>query len=1051
MEPERRQVTVLFTDMVGFTSFSERSGEEAAFTLMRSLWKLMAEAVREHGGVVQDFTGDGIMAVFGAPVAFEDGPLRACRAALSILQRLKAAGPDLEAKHGVRPQMRIGLNTGAAVVGKVEDRGDGGGAVLGDTVNFAARLQSIAEPNSAFMSEAMHRLVQGLVDASFAGEHTIKGKSEPQNVYRLNAVRQGATRFDAVVSRGLSAFVGREHELEVLERGLDKARSELCVIDLAAEPGMGKSRLLHEFRQRVGKERAFVLSGNGSPDGQQTPFLPFIEVVRRSFRVSAGEAENEIVQKLEMGLTTLGLHSARNLGLLLHLLGLKVPDGALTGLDGLLVGLRTRELFQALLEARCRLSPVVMVIEDLHWIDSVSEEVLGKIVGSEVKLRLLVLTTRRPEYAPPWLDRSVVTKLPLEPLPIGDIRHLVQARLGVEALPEALAREVTEKAEGNPLFAEEMVSYLTERGIVRINGGKLEFDANAVAAALPASVQSLLTARVDRLIGKDRALLQAAAVIGRQFNPQLLGTTVAEENIDGRLTALQALDLIHRESKSHDYVFKHALVRDALYQSLLSEARTSLHLKIAEEIERRSGNRLVEVAEVLAHHYSQTNRIDKAFAYLSMAGSKSLSVYSLDEAATYFTAALALLDKNADCAVDGQVADFFVSYSSQLYMSAQFKVLIAVLERYLPRIDRLGDDQRVVLVREQYVFALYSYARYREAAAAQRETSPIAGRLGDSRSKAYALAGEMMTSTVLAPKPLHEFEALKRQAITDASETTDAYLQIWIRWIVGWEEISRGRINKARDLARELMQIGRLVEDPRSTGLGLWLLGSIAIVSDSYAEALEYSEQAFAVVVTQYDRLAALAGRTIALTMLRRTEEASPHLQELRRRCLANGFHYPLLGSDPAGGVCKVLQGNISGGIQDIEAAILRRKEEGYRAAADWYGGFLCEVYLQIIARNEKLPFPILLKNFPVILKVLLTGPSRIRVLTERIMENPLFDRAGQHIGRAQMIRGLLYKTKKKRALALQHLTEAKRILSQFGQTPILARVETALAELGQS
>ena len=178
-------------------------------------------------------------------------------------------------------------------------------------------------------------------------------------------------------------------------------------------------------------------------------------------------------------------------------------------------------------------------------------------------------------------------------------------------------------------------------------------------------------------------------MIGRQFNPQLLGTTVAEENIDGRLTALQALDLIDRERKSHDYVFKHALVRDALYQSLLSEARTSLHLKIAEEIERRSGNRLVEVAEVLAHHYSQTNRIDKAFAYLSMAGSKSLSVYSLDEAATYFTAALALLDKNADCAVDGQVADFFVSYSSQLYMSAQFKVLIAVLERYLPRIDRL--------------------------------------------------------------------------------------------------------------------------------------------------------------------------------------------------------------------------------------------------------------------------------------------------------------------------------------------------------------------------
>lgn len=325
VEPERRQVTVLFADMVGFTSFSERSGEEAAFTLMRSLWKVMADAVREHGGVVQDFTGDGIMAVFGASIALEDGPLRASRAALSILQRLKASGSDLEAKHGLRPQLRIGINTGLAVVGKVDDRDGDGHAVLGDTVNFAARLQSIAEPNSVFISEPTHRLVQGLVDTSFAGERIIKGKSEPQNVYRLNAVRQGAARFEVAVSRGLSPFVGREHELEVLERGLRKSSSELCVIDLAAEPGIGKSRLLHEFRQRIGDERTFVLTGSGWPDGQQTPFLPFIEVVRRSFRVSAGEAENEIARKLEMGLTTLGLHSAQNLALLLHLLVSEFP------------------------------------------------------------------------------------------------------------------------------------------------------------------------------------------------------------------------------------------------------------------------------------------------------------------------------------------------------------------------------------------------------------------------------------------------------------------------------------------------------------------------------------------------------------------------------------------------------------------------------------------------------------------------------------------------------------------------------------------------------
>ena len=196
MEAERRQVTVLFADVVGFTAYSERAGEEAAYTLMRSLSKLMDEAVRENGGVVQGFTGDGVMAVFGAPLAFEDAPLRACRAALAILQRIKTAGPDLEAKHGMQPQLRIGLNTGAAVVGKVQEGAEAQVTVLGDTVNFASRVQSLAKPDAAYMSDATHRLVQGLVDASFAGEHAVKGKSELQKLYRLDAVRRGATRFE---------------------------------------------------------------------------------------------------------------------------------------------------------------------------------------------------------------------------------------------------------------------------------------------------------------------------------------------------------------------------------------------------------------------------------------------------------------------------------------------------------------------------------------------------------------------------------------------------------------------------------------------------------------------------------------------------------------------------------------------------------------------------------------------------------------------------------------------------------------------------------------
>jgi tetratricopeptide (TPR) repeat protein len=246
------------------------------------------------------------------------------------------------------------------------------------------------------------------------------------------------------------------------------------------------------------------------------------------------------------------------------------------------------------------------------------------------------------------------------------------------------------------------------------------------------------------------------------------------------------------------------------------------------------------------------------------------------------------------------------------------------------------------------------------------------------------------------------------------------------------------------------MRVGRLREDPRSIGLGLWLLAAIAVLSDSYAEALGYSEHALAVAVTPYDRLAALAGRAVALLMLRRVEEALPLFEEHRRRCLTNGFLSSMVTTEPFVGVCKVLQGNIGAGIRHIEAATLRRETEGYQAAADWYGGFLCELYLQIIARREKLTFLVLLKNLPVILKALFIAPSRIRALTARVLQNPQFDPCGSHCGRTQMILGLFYKIKKKRAVALQHLTEARRILSRYGQTPLLARVEAALAELGQ-
>jgi tetratricopeptide (TPR) repeat protein len=382
-------------------------------------------------------------------------------------------------------------------------------------------------------------------------------------------------------------------------------------------------------------------------------------------------------------------------------------------------------------------------------------------------------------------------------------------------------------------------------------------------------------------------------------------------------------------------------------------------------------------------------------------------------------------------------------------MSTQIETMIVLLRRFLPRIDRLGSDSRAVLLRHHYVFALTYNTRYREAAAMQQETSAIAEQVGDRKSMAYSLAGELLVG-VVAPKPLDQFEKLKRQANEAISETTDVYIKNWTRFVIGIEEIARGRTVHARDAATELMRVGRMLNDPRCTGQGLNLLAHLALASDAYADALEYSEQCLAVAITPFERNGAIGVKGSALVVLRRTEEGAALLAEHHNRCVADGNLLTLALSEGMVGICRVLQGKIREGLILLKDAIAKQEKAGARGLADLYRLFLGEIYVQIITGNEKLPFAAFLKNLPSLIGVITTAQSRLVALTTHVLENPRFDPAGHYVGHAKMLLGFLYKIKKKRALALEHLTEAKRIFSQFGQTPMLARVETALAELGQ-
>jgi len=407
-----------------------------------------------------------------------------------------------------------------------------------------------------------------------------------------------------------------------------------------------------------------------------------------------------------------------------------------------------------------------------------------------------------------------------------------------------------------------------------------------------------------------------------------------------------------------------------------------------------------------------------------------------------------LLDHNPDCATDSEVADFLVNYLLLLNLVHHIPELIPAVERYRPRIDRLGDDRRAVLILHQRVISLVWIGRYREAAAAQDEISIMADRLGDDLSTAYSAAGAILTSWTIWPPRAERNEALSRTALAAAASTNDPFIQSWLRWVIAVDALERGHPTKARSSAQEMITIGQHSNDPRSIGFGLNCLAWIENVLQNYQQALRHSEETLEVAVTTWDRMAATYARAFALVMLRKPEGISN--LDVVRQDRANTFVLWLL--DLAYAFSLILQGRIAKGIRWLKRGILEREKEGFRARAEWLRVLLCQVYLEIIEGNEKPPFSILVQNLPTLLWVKTLGPSRVRAIMNRVL--PLFlAHAGPdsfYVASCEMILGLLDRTQHRRESALEHLTEAKRVLSQFGQSPILARVETALAELGQ-
>jgi class 3 adenylate cyclase/tetratricopeptide (TPR) repeat protein len=650
LEGERKQVTVLFADLKGSMELlAERDPEEARQVLDAVLERMM-EAVHRYEGTVNQVMGDGIMALFGAPVAHEDHAVRACYAALRMQDTVKRHAEEVYRAQGVPLQIRVGLNSGEVLVRAIGSDLHMDYTAVGQTTHLAARMEQMARPGSILVPPETLALAEGYVSARPLGPLPVKGVPTPVEVYELVGVTAVRSRLQATAARGLTRFVGRDPEMDQLRQALERARTGRGqVVAVVGEPGVGKSRLFWEFTHSHRTQGWLILESSSVSYGKATAFLPLVELLRAYFQVETRDEPRKIREKVTGKLLSLDRALEPSLPALLWLLDVPVEDPQWQRFDPPQRRQQALDGIRRLLLRESQVEPLLILFEDLHWIDEETQALLDGLVESLPTARLLLLVNYRPEYQHAWGGKTSYRQLRIDPLPPERADELLEALLGSDAGLAPLKRLLIERTDGNPFFLEESIRTLVETKALVGERGAYRLARAVQSLLIPATVQAILAARIDRLAPEDKRLLQAASVVGKDVPLALLRAVAegSEEDLRRGLGRLQAAEFLYEARLFPDleYTFKHALIHEVAYGSLLHERRRALHARIMEGIERLHPDRLGEHVERLAHHAFRGEVWEKALAYLGQAGAKAFARSANRDAVTCFEQALAALSR----------------------------------------------------------------------------------------------------------------------------------------------------------------------------------------------------------------------------------------------------------------------------------------------------------------------------------------------------------------------------------------------------------------------
>jgi class 3 adenylate cyclase/predicted ATPase len=646
LDGERKTVTALFADIKGSMELMEDLDPEEARAIVDPALKLMIGAAQHYDGFVVQSTGDGIFALFGAPVAHEDHPQRSLYAAVRMQEDLRRYGDRLRC-HGQAPLLvRIGVNTGEVVVRSIQTGvGHAEYTPIGHSTSLAARLQALAAPGSTVISRSTQKFVEGYFQLRSLGPTTLKGVSEPIEVFEVSGLGPLRTRFQAAARRGLTRFIGRDTELAQIRRALELARAAHGQIVAAiGEAGVGKSRLFFEFRA-IAEAGCLVLEAYSVSHGRASAYLPVVELLRGYFEITAADDERRRREKIAGKVLMLDRALEDTLPYIFTLFGIHEGRDPLAQMNPQVRRKRTQEAIKRILLRESLNQPLIVVFEDLHWVDGETQAFLNVIVDAIANARILLLVNYRPEYRHEWGSRTYYTQLRLDPLGRENASEMLCAMLGKEVELEPLRQLIVERTQGNPFFMEEMVQTLFEQGTL-VRNGVVRLARRMADIRVPPTVQAVLAARIDRLPAEEKELLQTLAVIGREFGIQLIHKVAecSEAEVERMLLNLQSAEFIYEQPAFPDpeYSFKHALTQEVAYNSVLVERRKRLHERAAAAIESSSAGSLDDHLAELARHYLRSRNKDKAVEYQHRAGVQAATRSSHAEAIELFNSALEL-------------------------------------------------------------------------------------------------------------------------------------------------------------------------------------------------------------------------------------------------------------------------------------------------------------------------------------------------------------------------------------------------------------------------